>query len=87
MKRRFSFTWTLVGALRTPTLTKEVSTHLLKAKMRRGGTADRATPALTALQCARRMEKEEEEEIENEEEEEAAGEHVCPLLGEILKID
>ena len=55
--------------------------------MRRGGTADRATPALTALQCARRMEKEEEEEIENEEEEEAAGEHVCPLLGEILKID
>ena len=67
MKRRFSFTWTLVGALRTPTLTKEVSTHLLKAKMRRGGTADRATPALTALQCARSMEKEEEE-MENEEE-------------------
>ena len=76
-----------MGALRTPTLTKEVSTHLLKAKMRRGGTADRATPALTALQCARRMEKEEEEELENEEE--VAGEHldICPLLGEILKID
>ena len=74
MKRKFPSTWKLVGALRTQTLTKEVSTHLLKARMRHVGTANRATPALTAFQCARRMENEEEEEMENEEKEEMENE-------------
>ena len=93
MEKKFSYTWQLLGALRTPTLTKcmaeNVADSLLKARMRRGGTASGALPRLPTLQMLKKME--EEETIEEEEDENEDGSSpdsdFGPLLGELLKVD
>ena len=99
MEKKFSYTWQLLGALRTPTLTRcapeHVADSLLKAKMRRGGTARGATPRRPTLQMLKKMEEEEtmEEEgtMEEEEDEAEDGSNLdldfAPILGELLQID
>lgn len=87
MERKFSFTWQLVGAFRTPTLSKCAADSLLNARMRRGGTARGALPRRPTLQMLKKLEtaEAETEEVETEEDEAESG--FGPLLGELLKID
>ena len=91
MERKFSFTWQLLGALRTPTLTprpaeREANSLLLKAKMRRGGAASReALPLWPSLQQLRKVEEEEHVEEREDKEAEDGSEDGCgPLLGALL---
>ena len=92
MEKKFSYTWQLLGPLRTPTLTKcvaeNVADYLLKARMRRGGTARGALPRLPTLQMLRKMEEEVMVEGEDEAEDGSSPDlDFGPLLGELLKID
>lgn len=68
MELKFSFTWQLLGALKTPTLvkvaTKQVAVSLLKAKMRRGGAARGALQRRPTVEMQKRMEEETMEEEE-----------------------
>ena len=90
MEKKFSFTWQLLGALRTPTLmqcvTEREANSLLKAKLRRGGTARGAPPPRPTLQMMKRME--EEENLEEREDEAEDGSDLDsdfgPLLGALL---
>ena len=90
MEKKFSYTWQLLGPLRTPTLTKcvaeNVADYLLKARMRRGGTARGAPPPRPTLQMMKRME--EEENLEEREDEAEDGSDLDsdfgPLLGALL---
>ena len=70
-------------------MAENVADSLLKARMRRGGTASGALPRLPTLQMLKKME--EEETIEEEEDENEDGSSpdsdFGPLLGELLKID
>ena len=91
MERKFSFTWQLLGALRTPTLTprpaeREANSLILKAKMRRGGAASReALPRWPSLQQLRKVEEEEHVEEREDEEAEDGSEDGCgPLLGALV---
>ena len=91
MERKFSFTWQLLGALRTPTLTprpaeREANSLLLKAKMRRGGAASsEALPRWPSLQQLRKVEEEEHVEEREDKEAEDGSEDGCgPLLGALL---
>ena len=93
MEKKFSYTWQLLGALRTPTLTRcapeHVADSLIKAKMRRGGTARGATPRRPTLQMLKKMEEEETMEEEEDEAEDGSSLDLdfAPLLGELLQID
>ena len=83
MERSF---WQQLGALRTPTLTPRPAL-LIKAKMRRGGTASReALPRRPTLQQLRKVE--EEECVEEREGEDESGNNFDsdfgPLLGALL---
>ena len=89
MEKKFSFTWQLLGALRTPTLTKcatkDMAVSFLKAKMRRGGTAREERPRQSSTRMLKNLEEdrmEEEDRTESESESDFG-----PLLGELLKID
>ena len=90
MEEKFSFTWQLLGAFRTPTLmqcvTEREANSLLKAKLRRGGTARGAPPPRPTLQMMKRME--EEENLEEREDEAEDGSDLDsdfgPLLGALL---
>ena len=91
MERKFSFTWQLLGALRTPTLTpcaakREANSLLIQARMRRGGTASRqALPRRPTLQLLKKMEEEEHVEEREDKEAEDGSEDGCgPLLGALV---
>ena len=89
MEKKFSFTWQLLGALRTPTFTKcptkEVAVSLLKAKMRRGGAARGALPRRPTLEMINKVGEEttDEEEDKTDDGSESDSEF-GPLLGAIL---
>ena len=92
MELKFSFTWQLLGALRTPTLvkvaTKQVAVSLLKAKMRRGGTAKGALQRRPTVEMQKRMEEETMEEEEGKTDDGSDSDSdFGPPLGELLKID
>ena len=89
---KFSFTWQLLGALRTPTLvkvaTKQVAVSLLKAKMRRGGAARGALQRRPTVEMQKRMEEETMEEEEGKTDDGSDSDSdFGPPLGELLKID
>ena len=91
MERKFSFTWQLLGALRTPTLTpcaakREANSLLIQARMRRGGTASRqALRRRPTLQLLKKMEEEEHVEEREDKEAEDGSEDGCgPLLGALV---
>ena len=92
MELKFSFTWQLLGALRTPTLvkvaTKQVAVSLLKAKMRRGGAARGALQRRPTVEMQKRMEEETMEEEEGKTDDGSDSDSdFGPPLGELLKID
>ena len=92
MELKFSFTWQLLGALRTPTLvkvaTKQVAVSLLKAKMRRGGAARGALQRRPTVEMQKRMEEETMEEEEGKTDDGSDyNSDFGPPLGELLKID
>ena len=90
MERKFSFTWQLLGALRTPTLTpcaakREANSLLIQAKIRRGGTASRqALQRRPTLQQLKMMEEEELVEERDDKAEDGSEDGFGPLLGALL---
>ena len=92
MELKFSFTWQLLGALRTPTLvkvaTKQVAVSLLNAKMRHGGAARGALQRRPTVEMQKRMEEETMEEEEGKTDDGSDSDSdFGPPLGELLKID